>query len=190
MCPPSAHCGPGGYAALIPGTGRDRIGLTCLTICRFHQAINGGDVRCCQQTPRNVAELSLGPGELASTRSKVGFCERQAQAAKHRPTIQQRYREELGAGIKTGLIRAMAGSGNVVITAAFVLAGTMLALLSSDVINIGQAGSTICLGLIFDMLIVRLFLVMPLARLLGPWFWWPQRVQSRPRPALTSTDAT
>jgi RND superfamily putative drug exporter len=91
-----------------------------------------------------------------------------------------RYREELGAGIKTGLIRAMAGSGNVVITAAFVLAGTMLALLSSDVINIGQAGSTICLGLIFDMLIVRLFLVMPLARLLGPWFWWPQRIQSRP----------
>jgi putative drug exporter of the RND superfamily len=91
-----------------------------------------------------------------------------------------RYREELGAGIKTGLIRAMAGSGNVVVTAAFVLAGTMLALLSSDVINIGQAGSTICIGLIFDMLIVRLFLVMPLARLLGPWFWWPQRIQSRP----------
>ena len=91
-----------------------------------------------------------------------------------------RYREELGAGVKTGLIRAMAGSGNVVITAAFVLAGTMLALLSSDVINIGQAGSTICLGLIFDMLIVRLFLVMPLARLLGPWFWWPQRIQREP----------
>jgi RND superfamily putative drug exporter len=91
-----------------------------------------------------------------------------------------RYREELPAGIKTGLIRAMAGSGNVVVTAAFVLAGTMLALLSSDVINIGQSGSTICIGLIFDMLIVRLFLVMPLARLLGPWFWWPQRIPSRP----------
>lgn len=74
------------------------------------------------------------------------------------------------------------GSGNVVITAAFVLAGSMLALLSSDVINIGQAGSTSCLGLIFDMLIVRLFLVMPLARLLGPWFWWPQRIQRSPRP--------
>jgi RND superfamily putative drug exporter len=95
-----------------------------------------------------------------------------------------RYREELGAGVKTGLIRAMAGSGNVVVTAAFVLAGTMLALLSSDVVNIGQAGSTIAIGLIFDMLIVRLFLVMPLARLLGPWFWWPQRVRSRPQLVL------
>ena len=97
-----------------------------------------------------------------------------------------RYREELGAGIKTGLIRAMAGSGNVVVTAAFVLAGTMLALLSSDVINIGQSGSTICVGLIFDMMVVRLFLVMPLARILGPWFWWPQRIPRRPR-VLSST---
>jgi len=101
-----------------------------------------------------------------------------------------RYREELGAGIKTGLIRAMAGSGNVVVTAAFVLAGTMLALLSSDVINIGQSGATICIGLIFDMLIVRLFLVMPLARLLGPWFWWPQRIPSRPRASVPSPAAT
>jgi putative drug exporter of the RND superfamily len=95
-----------------------------------------------------------------------------------------RYREELGAGVKTGLIRAIAGSGSVAVTAAFVLAGTMLALLSSDVRNIGQAGSTICIGLILDMLIVRLCLVMPLARLLGPWFWWPQRVPSRPRAEL------
>ena len=87
-----------------------------------------------------------------------------------------RYREELPAGIRTGLIRTIAGSGNVAVTAAFVLAGTMLAMLSSEVVNIGQAGSTICIGLIFDMLIVRLLLVMPTARLLGPWFWWPQKM--------------
>ncbi|WP_442931811.1 MMPL/RND family transporter [Mycobacterium sp. 050128] len=91
-----------------------------------------------------------------------------------------RYKEEIGAGFGTGLIRAMAGSGNVVVTAALVLAGTMLALLSSDVVNIGQAGSTICIGLIFDMMIVRLFLVMPLARILGPWFWWPQKIRRSP----------
>ena len=94
-----------------------------------------------------------------------------------------RYREEIGAGIQTGLIRAMGSSGGVVITAAFVFAFTMLALLASDVKNIGQAGSAICLGLIFDMIIVRMFLVMPLARVLGPWFWWPQRIPSRPRVA-------
>jgi RND superfamily putative drug exporter len=66
----------------------------------------------------------------------------------------------------------------------------MLALLSSDVVNNGQAGLTICMGLMLDMLVVRLFLVMPLARLLGPWFWWPQRIPSRPRPAPTPVAAT
>jgi putative drug exporter of the RND superfamily len=92
-----------------------------------------------------------------------------------------RYREELSAGIKTGMIRAVGGSLSVAVTAALVLAGTMLALLSSDVKQIGEAGTTIALGLVFDMFIVRIFLVLPLARLLGPWFWWPQRVLSRPR---------
>ncbi len=100
-----------------------------------------------------------------------------------------RYREELSAGIKTGMIRAIAGSLSVAVTAAFVLAGTMLALLSSDVRNIGQAGSTIAIGLIFDMLIVRIFLVLPLARLLGPWFWWPQIVRSRPRAGISPVSA-
>jgi len=88
------------------------------------------------------------------------------------------YKEELGAGIKTGLIRTMGSSGSVVITASFVFAFTMLALVSSDVKNIGQAGSTICIGLILDMLIVRMFMVLPLARLLGRWFWWPLKIQS------------
>jgi putative drug exporter of the RND superfamily len=94
-----------------------------------------------------------------------------------------RYRQEIGAGVKTGLIRTMGSSGGVVITAGVVFAVTMLALLSSDVINIGQAGSTICIGLLFDLFLVRLFLVMPLASVLGQWFWWPQRIQFRPRPA-------
>lgn len=98
-----------------------------------------------------------------------------------------RYREEIGAGIKTGLIRTMGSSGGVVFTAGFVFAFTMLALLASDVKNIGQAGSTICLGLIFDMIVVRLFLVMPLARLLGRWFWWPQRIPSPARPDSVGT---
>ncbi|MDT5070227.1 MAG: hypothetical protein QOK02_6382 [Mycobacterium sp.] len=100
-----------------------------------------------------------------------------------------RYRDEIGAGVQTGLIRTMGSSRGVVFTAAFVFAFTMLALLSSDVINIGQAGLTICMGLMLDMLVVRLFLVMPLARLLGPWFWWPQRIRRRPERAVPDGDA-
>ena len=100
-----------------------------------------------------------------------------------------RYREEIDAGVKTGMIRAVAGSLSVAVTAALVLAGTMLALLSSDVKNIGQAGSTIAIGLVFDMFVMRLCLVMPIARLLGPWFWWPQRILSRPRRAIPTAAA-
>lgn len=37
------------------------------------------------------------------------------------------------------MIRTIGSSGSVVITAAFVFAFTMLALMSSDVVNIGQA---------------------------------------------------
>jgi len=46
---------------------------------------------------------------------------------------------------------------------------------------LGQIGTTIGLGLLFDTLIVRSFLTPSIATLLGRWFWWPLRV--RPRPA-------
>jgi MMPL family len=46
---------------------------------------------------------------------------------------------------------------------------------------LGQIGTIIGLGLLFDTLIVRSFMTPSIAALLGRWFWWPQRV--RPRPA-------
>lgn len=94
-----------------------------------------------------------------------------------------RIREELGAGINTGIIRAMAGTGKVVTTAGLVFAFTMASMIVSDVISIGQVGMTIAIGLLFDTLIVRAFMTPSIAALLGRWFWWPQTV--RPRPAST-----
>ncbi|HEU4363307.1 MAG TPA: MMPL family transporter, partial [Mycobacterium sp.] len=46
-----------------------------------------------------------------------------------------------------------------------------------DLHSIGQAGSTIGLGLLFDTLIVRSFMTPSVAALLGRWFWWPQQVR-------------
>ncbi|GFG64099.1 membrane protein [Mycobacterium kubicae] len=94
-----------------------------------------------------------------------------------------RFREETGAGLKTGIIRAMAGSGSVVTSAGLVFAVTMCAFVFSGFQVLGQIGTTIGLGLLFDTLIVRSFLTPSIATLLGRWFWWPQRV--RPRPAST-----
>jgi RND superfamily putative drug exporter len=92
-----------------------------------------------------------------------------------------RIQEELPAGINTGIIRAMAGTGKVVTNAGLVFAATMMALLVSDLISFGQLGSTIGLGLLFDTLVVRALMTPSIAALLGRWFWWPQQV--RPRPA-------
>ena len=92
-----------------------------------------------------------------------------------------RMKEEITAGIKTGIIRAMGGTGKVVTTAGLVFAFTMASMVVSDLRVIGQIGTTIGLGLLFDTLIVRSFMTPSIAALLGRWFWWPQIV--RPRPA-------
>ncbi|WP_457770015.1 MMPL/RND family transporter [Mycobacteroides chelonae] len=91
-----------------------------------------------------------------------------------------RLKEETGAGLNTGLIRALGSTGGVVTSAGLVFAFTMLAMLASDLRTIGQVGSTICIGLLLDTLIVRSFIVPSLVRLFGTWFWWPTRVFARP----------
>ena len=92
-----------------------------------------------------------------------------------------RFQEEIGAGLRTGVIRAMAGTGGVVTAAGLVFAATMSSFIFSDLRVLGQIGTTIGLGLLFDTLIVRSFMTPSIAALLGRWFWWPLNV--RPRPA-------
>jgi len=93
-----------------------------------------------------------------------------------------RFKEEIHAGINTGIIRAMAGSGSVVTAAGLVFAFTMASFVFSDLIALGQIGTTIALGLLFDTLVVRAFMTPSIAALLGRWFWWPVRVRQRPVP--------
>lgn len=95
-----------------------------------------------------------------------------------------RIKEEVGAGINTGIVRAMGGTGKVVTSAGLVFAGTMAAMVVSDLRIIGQIGTTIGLGLLFDTMIVRSFMTPSIAALLGRWFWWPQKVRPRPASAL------
>ena len=95
-----------------------------------------------------------------------------------------RIKEEIGAGINTGIIRAMGGTGKVVTSAGLVFAFTMASMVVSDLRAIGQVGTTIGLGLLFDTLVVRAFMTPSIAALLGRWFWWPQRVRPRPASAL------
>lgn len=93
-----------------------------------------------------------------------------------------RFKEEIDAGINTGIIRSMAGSGSVVTAAGMVFAFTMASFIFSDLRVLGQIGTTIALGLLFDTLIVRSFMTPSIAALMGRWFWWPVRVRQRPVP--------
>ena len=80
----------------------------------------------------------------------------------------------------------MAGTGGVVTAAGLVFAFTMASFVFSDLRIIGQVGTTIGLGLLFDTLIVRSFMTPSIAALIGRWFWWPQRVRThavRPWPS-------
>ncbi len=93
-----------------------------------------------------------------------------------------RFKEEIHAGINTGIIRSMAGTGSVVTSAGLVFAFTMASMIVSDLRVAGQVGSTIALGLLFDTLVVRSFMMPSIAALLGRWFWWPQQIRQRPAP--------
>ena len=97
--------------------------------------------------------------------------------------VVSRFKEEIGAGLNTGLIRTMAGTGSVVTAAGLVFAFTMCGFIFGDLLVLAQIGTTIGIGLIFDTLIVRSFMTPSIAALLGRWFWWPLKV--RPRPAST-----
>jgi RND superfamily putative drug exporter len=99
-----------------------------------------------------------------------------------------RFKEEIGAGINTGIIRSMAGSGSVVTAAGLVFAFTMASFIFSDLQVLGQIGTTIALGLMFDTLIVRSFMTPSIAALLGRWFWWPVKVRQRPVPQRFGED--
>ena len=87
--------------------------------------------------------------------------------------VVSRLREEIHAGLNTGIIRAMGATGRVVTAAGLVFAFTMMSMIVSDLRVVGQLGMTIGIGLIVDTLIVRSFMTPSIAAALGRWFWWP-----------------
>ncbi|WIM87124.1 MMPL family transporter [Candidatus Mycobacterium wuenschmannii] len=106
-----------------------------------------------------------------------------AVGADYNLLLVSRFKEEIHAGLNTGIIRSMGGTGSVVTSAGLVFAFTMMTMAVSQLTVIGQVGTTIGLGLLFDTLIVRSLMTPSIAALMGKWFWWPQVVRQRPKPA-------
>jgi putative drug exporter of the RND superfamily len=106
-----------------------------------------------------------------------------AVGADYNLLLVSRFKEEIHAGLNTGIIRAMGGTGSVVTSAGLVFAFTMMSMAVSELAVIGQVGTTIGLGLLFDTLVIRSFMTPSIAALLGKWFWWPQKVRQRSLPS-------
>src|ERR1700733_3047971 len=106
-----------------------------------------------------------------------------AVGADYNLLLVSRFKEEIHDGLNTGIIRSMGGTGSVVTSAGLVFAFTMMTMAVSELTVIGQVGTTIGLGLLFDTLIVRSLMTPAIAALMGKWFWWPQVVRQRPKPS-------
>ena len=63
----------------------------------------------------------------------------------------------------------------MITTAGLVFAITMFALMSGSVINLLQIGSTIGIGLLIDIVVVRTVFVPAAITALGDRVWWPSK---------------
>ena len=87
--------------------------------------------------------------------------------------VVSRLKEEIHAGLNTGIMRGIGAAGGVVTAAGMVFAFTMASMIVSNLRVVGQLGTTIGLGLLVDTFIVRSFMTPSIAAALGRWFWWP-----------------
>lgn len=114
----------------------------------------------------------------------VSFVFLVAVGADYNMLLVARFKEEIRAGIKTGIIRAMVNTGGVVTTAGLVFGFTMFAMLAGYAHNIAQTGTAVGLGLLLDTLLIRSLVIPAVATLAGRWFWWPIVVHDRPTKQL------
>jgi len=90
-----------------------------------------------------------------------------AVGADYNLLLAARMKEEIPAGINTGIIRAMGGSGSVVTAAGLVFGFTIMSMSASAMVVVAQIGTTIGLGLLFDTLVTRAFMTPSIAALFG-----------------------
>ena len=84
-----------------------------------------------------------------------------------------RIREESGAGIRSGIIRAVRSTGGVITSAGIIFAASMFGLLFGSLSTMVQTGFIIGMGLLIDTFVVRTITVPALAALVGRANWWP-----------------
>ena len=110
----------------------------------------------------------------------VSFMALVAVGADYSMLFADRIREEAErGGMVRGILRGFGSTGSVITTAGLVFAITMFALMSGSVLNLVQIGSTVGLGLLLDIAIVRTIFIPAGMVILGDRIWWPARPTAR-----------
>ncbi|WP_026917620.1 MMPL family transporter [Gordonia shandongensis] len=115
----------------------------------------------------------------------VSFMALVAVGADYSMLFAARIKEESRDGLVRGVIRAFGSTGSVITTAGVVFAITMFALMSGSTLNLLQIGSTIGIGLLLDITVVRTVLVPASVAILGDRFWWPAKPPTVKLPSET-----
>jgi RND superfamily putative drug exporter len=96
-------------------------------------------------------------------------------------------------GTSEGMIRALSSTGAVITSAGILLAAVFAVLGVLPVVALTQIGVIVCIGVLFDTLVVRTVLVPAMVFITKDFFWWPSHRQvhthAAPREPATPADA-
>lgn len=85
-----------------------------------------------------------------------------------------RAREERAShGTSEGMIRALSSTGAVITSAGILLAAVFAVLGVLPVVALTQIGVIVCIGVLFDTLVIRTVLVPAMVFITRDFFWWP-----------------
>ncbi len=76
-------------------------------------------------------------------------------------------------GTSEGMIRALSSTGAVITSAGILLAAVFAVLGVLPVVALTQIGVIVCIGVLFDTLVVRTVLVPAMVFITKDFFWWP-----------------
>jgi RND superfamily putative drug exporter len=103
--------------------------------------------------------------------------------------LMARFKEEYRpGGVMAAIQRSMATTGNVIMSAAVIMAGTFAAFLYSGVHTLEQIGAGIVIGLTLYTTVFMGFIVPALVALFGEANWWPSN-RKKSKIAINAVDS-
>ncbi|QNE47252.1 MMPL family transporter [Glaciihabitans sp. INWT7] len=92
-------------------------------------------------------------------------------------------------GTSEGMIRALSSTGAVITSAGILLAAVFAVLGVLPVVALTQIGVIVCIGVLFDTLVIRTVLVPAMVFITKDFFWWPSHRRAHKHTASTDPGA-